>query len=122
MPTTHGTEMKPSILVVDDDPVMGTLIKETLKDYAVTTRASGEEGVEAFRSDHYDLLICDLILPGISGLEVIRLARAHNPQARVIVISAMGSGENLLATLRESVVDFLVKPFSIDELRGSVAN
>lgn len=114
--------MKPSILVVDDDPVMGTLIRETLKDYTVTTKTSGEEGVEAFRKDHYDLLICDLILPGIGGLDVIRLARAHNPQARVIVVSAMGSGENLLATLRESVVDFLVKPFSIDELRGSVAN
>jgi DNA-binding response OmpR family regulator len=107
---------------VDDDPVMGALITETLKDYAVTVKPDGEAGVEAFRTNHYDLLICDLVLPGMGGLDVIRLARNHNPQARVMVISALGSAEHLLATLRESVVDFLVKPFSVDELRGAVAN
>ncbi len=114
--------MKPPILVIDDDPVLGTVITETLDEYDVTVAKSGEEGLDLFGKQRYDLVLCDLVLPKMGGLDVIRHIRTKNPKARVMVISAHGTTEHLLATLRENVVDFLVKPFTTDDLRGAVAN
>lgn len=114
--------MAANILVIDDDPVFGRLITEALPDYAVQIATTGEEGLKCFQEKPFDLVLCDLVLPGIQGLEVIRQIRARQPSARLMVISAHGKTENLLATLRENVADFLVKPFTLEELRSSVAN
>ena len=114
--------MGQGILVIDDDPVVGQLIAQTLKDYSVTVAATGEEGLERFAAQPFDLVLCDLVLPGIGGLEVIQQIRARQPGARLMVVSAYGTPEHLLATLRERVVDFLVKPFTAEALRAAVAN
>ncbi len=114
--------MAQQILVIDDDPFIGELIERTLEEYSVTVAGTGEEGLEHFAAKSYDLVLCDLLLPGIGGLEVIQKIRAQRPRARVMVVSAHGTPEHFLATLRESVVDFLVKPFSAEALRTAVAN
>jgi DNA-binding response OmpR family regulator len=114
--------MKATILVIDDDPVLGEVVCQTLREYSVTLKVTGEAGLQEFARTHYDLVLCDLVLPGIGGLDVIRKIREGNPAARLMVISAHGTTEHLLATLRENVVDFMVKPFSTEELRCSVAN
>jgi len=114
--------MPTRILIIDDDPVLSELMAEVLSDYAVTKAATAEEGLALYHKDPYDLVLCDLVLPGMSGLEFIEKLRAEYPQARIIVASAHGSGENLLATLRQSVVDFLVKPFDPEDLRCAVSN
>ncbi len=114
--------MDQRILVIDDDPLIGQLVQAILRDYSVTLAETGEEGLKLYCSGAYDLVLCDLMLPGIHGLEVIQRIRALNPRARLIVASALGTEEHLLATLREKVVDFLVKPFAPDQLRRAVEN
>jgi DNA-binding response OmpR family regulator len=114
--------MATRILIIDDDPVLRKIMAGALSDYAVNSAATAEEGLALYRRDPYDLVLCDLVLPGMSGLQFIERLRAEYPQARIIVVSAHGSGENLLATLRRSVVDFLVKPFDPEDLRCVVSN
>ena len=112
----------PRILAIDDDPVIGALIAATLQDYDVTVVGSGEEGLERFMAAPFDLAICDLQLPGIDGMEVIRRIRQAHPGARVMVVSVHGEPANLLAGLRQNVVDFIVKPFSPGNLLCTVKN
>jgi len=112
----------PRILAIDDDPVIRAVIAATLQDYDVTAVESGEEAVDCFLATPFDLAICDLQLPGIHGMEVIRRIRKVHPTARVMVISVHGEPENLLAGLRQNIVDFIVKPFSPDDLLCAVKN
>ncbi len=114
--------MSASILVVDDDPILASVITTALSDYDVTVATSGEQALELFSQRAFDLVLCDLVLPGIGGLEVIRKIRASKKAVRVMVVSAHGTTEHLLETLRENVVDFLVKPFSVEELGVTVQN
>jgi DNA-binding response OmpR family regulator len=114
--------MPARILIIDDDPVLGQVMAEALAEHNVTTVLTAEEGLSLYRQQPFDAVLCDLILPGMSGLEFIEQLRAEHPHARIMVVSAHGSGENLLASLRRSVVDFLVKPFDPEDLRCAVAN
>ncbi len=112
--------MAERILLIDDDPILRKIVVSALAAYDVTAAASGEEGLSLFQSRPFDLVICDLVLPGIGGLEVMRKFRQERPEQRIMVVSAFGTKENLLASLREHVVDFIVKPFSADHLQAAV--
>ena len=115
-------KMPNRILIIDDDPVLSRVMSEALAEYEVTIAGTAEEGLALYRKQPYDLVLIDLVLPGMSGLEFIEEIRASYPRARLIVASAQGTGENLLASLRQNVVDFLVKPFSMEDLRSAVSN
>lgn len=114
--------MTPSLLVIDDDPVLLRLIASALNEYEVVEASSGEEGLRMFASRPFDLVVCDLVMPGVSGLDAIHELRRQRPSQRIMVVSAYGSQENLLATLRERVIDFMVKPFTPEHLRTTVKN
>ncbi len=112
--------MAEKILLIDDDPVLRKIVVSALADLDVTGAASGEEGISFFQAQPFDLVICDLKLPGVGGLEVMRQFRQDRPEQRIMVLSAFGTKENLLASLREQVIDFIVKPFSADQLQSAV--
>ncbi len=112
--------MAEKILLIDDDPVLRKIVTAALTDYDVAGAASGEEGLALFQSQPFDLVICDLVLPGIGGLEAMRKFRQDRPEQRIMVVSAFGTKENLLASLREQVIDFIVKPFSAEQLQTAV--
>jgi len=114
--------MPARILVIDDDPVQRELVSVFLEDHRILEAATGEEGLQSFAASSFDLVICDLKLPGISGFDVIRRVRELQPAQRILVISAYGTPGNLVATLRQSVVDFVVKPYTRDELQQAVKN
>jgi DNA-binding response OmpR family regulator len=114
--------MPTRILIIDDDPVLSRVMADALAEYNVTLAQTAEVGLELYEKEPFDLVLCDLVLPGMSGTEFIERIREKYPQARLIVASAQGSGENLLATLRQNVVDFLVKPFDTEDLRCAVSN
>ncbi len=114
--------MSKRILIIDDDPVLSRMMREALAAYDITVAATAEEGLSLYEQRPFDLVICDLVLPGMGGLELIEEIRVKHPHARLIVASAQGSGDNLLASLRQNVVDFLVKPFSTEELAAAVSN
>src|ERR1022692_5151451 len=114
--------MPTRILIIDDDPVLSRVMADALAEYNVTLAQTAEVGLELYEKEPFDLVLCDLVLPGMSGTEFIERIREKYPQARLIVASAQGSGENLLATLRQNVVAFLVKPFDTEDLRCAVSN
>lgn len=113
---------RPRILVIEDDEVLAAFVAQVLQDYDVTLASSGEQGVELSLSGRFDLAICDLMLPGINGFEVMRELRCRQPEARLMVMSAHSERENMLATLHQNVVDFIVKPFLPEDLLAAVEN
>jgi len=114
--------MAARLLIVDDDLLTLEVVRLALCDYSTTTARSGEEALEIYDRQPFDAVICDLCLPGIQGFEVIRRIRQKEPEARVLVMTGYDPQERLIASLRENIIDFLAKPFEVEDLRSAVAN
>ncbi len=112
----------PRLLVIDDDPQVLSFVSTALHDYDIETAATGEEALELYRARPFDAVICDLVLPGMGGFEVIRGVRAIDPDARILVMTGYDRQEKMIASLRQNIVDFLPKPFDGGELRAAMAN
>ncbi|MBM4314906.1 MAG: sigma-54-dependent Fis family transcriptional regulator [Deltaproteobacteria bacterium] len=108
--------MKFKILVIDDEPVLRNSLEIALKtsDYEVITAESGEEGIECFRKERPDLILLDHWLPGINGDEVLRLIRDTDRETPVIIMTAQGSIELAVNSMKMGAFDFLVKPFDLE--------
>jgi two-component system response regulator FlrC len=114
---------KGSILVVDDEPAMRLLLSSVLKDegHDVTAAASGEEALQLIARRHYHLLLTDLKMPGISGLDLLEQVKRDDPGTAVIILTAFGTVEGAVAAMRMGAVHYLLKPLSNpEELRLSV--
>jgi CheY-like chemotaxis protein/anti-sigma regulatory factor (Ser/Thr protein kinase) len=113
-----------SVLVIDDDTTSREALTELLKDegYEVWSAAGGEEGLEAVRKHHPDLLLLDMMMPGIDGVEVIRRIRSEPDLRRVRIIALTGDVTRArLQNVFEAGADrFIAKPFRIPELLESV--
>ncbi|MBN1259542.1 MAG: response regulator [Anaerolineae bacterium] len=105
------------ILIVDDEPKVGFFLGRSLelskKDCKVSTARSGEEALEILESSSVDLLITDLRMPGISGLDLIRWVRASSPQTRTILITAYGNEALKTEAQRLKVYHYITKPFNV---------
>ncbi len=114
---------KASILVVDDEPAMRLLVTSVLRDegHDVTAAASGEEALHLVAKRHYHLIITDLKMPGISGLEVLEAMRRDDPETAVILLTAYGTVEGAVEAMRKGAAHYLLKPLANpDELRLAV--
>ncbi len=113
-----------SILIVDDEPGIRQLLSQILTDegYEPSAVASGEEALELVEGELFDLMLLDLWLPGIDGLEVLKQLREAGHGLPVIVISGHASGEQAVAAVRHGARDFLEKPLSYDRVVLSVRN
>ena len=109
------------ILVVDDEPQLTRVLRTGLKSrgYDVRAAADGLAGFEAFNDWHPDLVITDLAMPNVDGLELCRRLRAVS-QVPIIVLSAKGEEKTKVAALDLGADDFVTKPFGIDELLARV--
>lgn len=106
-----------AVLVVDDDASIHDLVSHTLrKDALVTACSTASEGLAALPSGHFDLLLLDLGLPDIHGLEVLARIRQLGIPTRVVVITADDTPESLLVAIRENAYEYLRKPFTTDQL------
>jgi two-component system response regulator PilR (NtrC family)/two-component system response regulator HydG len=107
-----------SILLVEDDRELRALLLEVLEvaGYDVRAAASGTEALAALAHSVPDLVITDLMMPGVSGKEVLKETRRAHPGVNVIVITAFGSIESAIELVKEGAFDYLTKPFSNDEL------
>ncbi|MBF0460841.1 MAG: response regulator [Magnetococcales bacterium] len=105
------------ILVVDDDVEFSRAILEILDKAGYVTRlaANGNEGLDHLRRDHFDLILLDLVLPGVDGMDVLRELRRINSQVRVILVTAFATVENTVAGMKLGAVDVLAKPFRMAE-------
>jgi two-component system KDP operon response regulator KdpE len=109
------------ILVVDDEPQLTRVLRTglTSRGYDVRAAADGLAGFEAFNDWHPDLVITDLAMPNVDGLELCRRLRAVS-QVPIIVLSAKGEEKTKVAALDLGADDFVTKPFGIDELLARV--
>ena len=114
---------KGSILVVDDEPAMRLLLSSVLKEegHDVTAAASGEEALQLIAKRHYHLVLTDLKMPGISGLDLLEQVKRDDPGTAVIILTAFGTVEGAVEAMRMGAVHYLLKPLSNpEELRLSV--
>ncbi|GAI38646.1 unnamed protein product [marine sediment metagenome] len=109
--------MKP-ILIVEDEAVMRESLRDWLTDsgYQVETAEEGEEALKTIAVQDFGLLILDLRLPGKDGLEILREARAKSPQLKGVIITAYPSVETAVEAIREGAIDYLSKPFELNQL------
>ncbi len=107
------------ILVVDDEPKLGALVAEMLQadGHAVIRAAGGREALERLGSERFEVVLTDLRMPEVDGLGVLRGARALSPAPEVVVMTAYGTAQSAVEAMKAGAADYLVKPFSMDELR-----
>jgi signal transduction histidine kinase len=112
------------ILVVDDEPHMGTICAQTLRldSHVVESTTKPEAALRLLQDSHFDLLLTDINMPGMSGLELAHRARSLDPALGIVMMTAYASYENMAAALQQGVADFLAKPFEMDQLRLTVAS
>ena len=112
----------PRILVVDDEPTVVDVFNEFLaaQGYEVTVVSNGEDAVRMIPSLRPDIILTDINLPGLSGLEVMRHARAHDPEVAVIVVTGYASAATAIDALRQGAYDYVTKPFDLDEVHQIV--
>lgn len=112
----------PHILIVDDEPTTSWALAEGLADdgYTIDTFRSAEDAVGWLRESRSDLVISDLRLPGMSGLELARKLRRGRHAQPVIIVTAYGTPEAMRALRAAGVADCFHKPFAMDGLRRSV--
>lgn len=112
------------ILVVDDDAFFRTLCADILvaAEYGVITAATGSEAVRIVETEPIDIVITDLIMPDINGLEVLHRTKLHNTLIDVIVITGHGSIETAIEALKSGAADYIRKPFNGIEILHTVAS
>lgn len=106
------------ILLVEDEPSLRKLVSLnlTLEGYEVETAENGKVALDKLSEAHYDLMVLDLMLPLVSGLDVLTTLRLTNSELPVIITSAKDSSSDRIRGLKEGADDYLVKPFEIEEL------
>lgn len=114
--------MKSNILVVDDEPVARQSLTDILKleGYIVSSAPNGQAAVEYIRTHNIDLLIVDLKMPGMDGLEVVQVVNQVSPETEVILLTAYGSTETAIQALRLRIHDYLLKPASPAQIIATV--
>lgn len=110
--------LSPAVLVVEDEPGIVDFLKRGLQaeGFAVETALDGEEGQRRALDGSFDMVVLDLMLPGVGGMEILARLREAKPDLPVIVLTARGEIEDRVAGLDAGAVDYLVKPFSLAEL------
>jgi DNA-binding NtrC family response regulator len=109
------------ILVVDDDETIRDTIYELLsEEYLCQTAESAEKAFARLEADSYDVLLTDISMPGLSGLELLGHVRQKFPDTPVIIISGIGDQEHAQGLIRLGAFDFLLKPFTLEVVEKSV--
>ena len=112
------------ILLVDDDPLILKALKPALdrEGYRVTTADDGESAVEMLESRHFDILMTDLVMDAMGGIEVLRQAKAFHPEMMSIILTGFGDIHSAIEALRLGADDYLLKPSEIDEILFRVSS
>jgi len=108
----------PTLLVADDDPAVRESLERTLKreGYRVVVASDGQAGLEQLKAGGVDLVLADLKMPGLSGLELLRAVKTVAPDVDVIMLTAFGTVEEAVQAMKDGAYDFLTKPFQRAQL------
>jgi len=114
-------EIKPTILVTDDEEHVRESIKIVLEDkYSVITAKNGKEAVDKVIADGIDLILMDIKMPLMDGLEALKRIKEVDQKIKVIMVTAYGTKDNFLKAMEHGAYDFIVKPFDINELLKTI--
>jgi DNA-binding NtrC family response regulator len=110
------------ILVADDDQAILRTCRKILEHhgYEVTTAPDGDSALSLLKSSHYDLFLVDMLMPGLSGLETVSLARQVDPTLMILMLTAYATIQTAVEAVKRGVFDYLAKPFTADQLRSAV--
>ena len=112
------------ILVVDDEPSLREVLSIMLKraGYFVTSVTDGEEAVELVQKEIFDLVITDLRMPKIDGMEVLKAVKSASPETVVLIITAFATADSAVEAMKHGAYDYLTKPFQVDEVQLIIRN
>ena len=108
----------PEVLIIDDEPLMRISLSDALKaeGYNVASAATGSEGLKEIKETSYDVVITDLRLPEVDGVQILKTCRQISPHTKVLMITAYGSVDTAVEAMKIGAYDYITKPFSMDEL------
>jgi two-component system response regulator PilR (NtrC family) len=112
------------ILVVDDEQSLREVLSIMLKraGYAVTSVSDGEEAIEQLQKEIFDLVITDLRMPKVDGMEVLRAVKSASPETVVLIITAFATADSAVEAMKQGAYDYLTKPFQVDEVQLIIRN
>ncbi|MFC2169102.1 sigma-54-dependent transcriptional regulator [Acidobacteriota bacterium] len=115
-------EKKETIHIVDDEPIIHEVLGDflTSEGYEVEISSSGEKALEKHSSQTFDLILLDLLMPGINGIEVLKKLKKIDPTSIIIIITAYASVDSAIAAMKMGAFDYIQKPFKHDELLISI--
>jgi two-component system response regulator PilR (NtrC family) len=111
------------IHVIDDEPVIHDVLSQLLtsEGYDIEISSSGEEALEKFEVRTFDLVLLDLLMPGMNGIEILKAAKKIDPQALIIILTAYASVESAIEAMKIGAFDYIQKPFKHEELLLTIA-
>jgi len=114
--------MTHSILIIEDEENLALGVRDALQHagFAADVAFDGKQGLERLKSEDFDLVVLDLMLPGMNGLELLRALRAERKGVRVLILTALAEEEDLLKGFQAGADDYMAKPFSPRELVARV--
>ncbi|HEY1113405.1 MAG TPA: sigma-54 dependent transcriptional regulator [Chitinophagaceae bacterium] len=113
-----------NILIIDDEKAIRKTLSEILsfEGYDIVEAADGEEGLKQFREKTYDVVLCDIKMPKLDGMEFLQKAMEHNPDVPVIMISGHGNIETAVEAVKKGAYDFIQKPPDLNRLLITIRN
>ena len=118
------TNQQINILIVDDEKAVADILKDCISDNerSITVCYDGLEGIEHIQNNFYDLIIVDLVMPKVGGLDVLKYAKKANPDVLVIIITGYASLETAIMAVKEGAYDYIRKPCKLEEIKIAVDN
>ena len=112
------TSVGGNILVVDDDSLIRDYLNETLcrSGFNVELAGAGEEALEKIRKTEYDIVLSDIRMPNMGGMELLQAVKQYLPNAKVVMMTAYGTVQNAVEAMQLGAFEYVMKPFSIDEI------
>jgi DNA-binding NtrC family response regulator len=107
-----------SILVIDDDKNQRSMLMFSLRDqgYAVTAAESGEAALAAAQAAHFDVAICDIMMPGFDGVETLKALKARCPRLEVVMATGYATPKTALASMKLGAFNYIAKPYELKDL------
>ena len=117
-------ETQIKILVVDDDRTIADMFKDLLSENgrSVDVSYDGSDAIGSIEKNFYDIILVDLVMPKVGGLEILKYAKQMNPEVLVIIITGYASLESAMTAIKEGAYDYITKPCKLEEIKIVVEN
>ena len=115
---------KPRLLLAEDDEALASLLEEYLLEagYDLVVHHRGDTALQALQQQHFDLVLSDIVMPGVDGLTLLRHVHDHMPDTLLLLMTGYSGIENALHAVEQGAYDFVSKPFQLPEIRVRLDN